>query len=131
MVYNQNDLNSFYSQAHGSIRKGLLNGLWTYWDNEGNLLETKNYNNGTISGEYTSYHNNGRKLSNGQVMGSNENGNMIMDGKWSFWNKDGSLIEEVEYSNGLRNGITKYFSAGEKHSAEILYQKEFHGRVNG
>ena len=46
-----------------------------------------------------------------------------MDGKWSFWNEDGLLIEEVEYSNGLRNGITKYFSADGKQSAEILYQK--------
>ena len=56
---------------------------------------------------------------------------MIKDGKWSFWNKDGSLIEEVEYSNGLRNGITKYFSADGKQNTEILYQKEIHGKVNG
>ena len=124
LVYGKEDtLNGIYSQAHGSIRKGLLNGLWTYWDNKGNLLESRNYNNGILSGAFSSYHISGQKLSSGRVIGSNNNGDIIMDGKWSFWNEDGLLIEEVDYSNGLRNGITKYLSPDGKQSAEILYQK--------
>ena len=67
LVYGKADtLNGIYSQAHGSIRKGLLNGLWTYWDNKGNLLESRNYNNGILSGAFSSYHISGHKLSSGQ-----------------------------------------------------------------
>ena len=61
----ENDLNSTYNRAHGSIRKGLLNGLWTFWDNEGNLLETKTFDYGQISGPFSSYYINGQKLSEG------------------------------------------------------------------
>ena len=117
----ENDLNSTYNRAHGSIRKGLLNGLWTFWDNEGNLLETKTFDYGQISGPFSSYYINGQKLSEGQVISSD--GDMIKNGKWLFWNQDGLLIEEVEFSNGIRDGITKYFSANGKKSAEILYQE--------
>ena len=119
----ENDLNSIHTQAHGSIRGGLLNGLWTFWDNEGNLLETKSYKYGLMSGPYSSYHSNGHKLSSGVVIGNDENGNAIMHGSWSFWNQDGLLIEKVEFANGIRNGITKYFSDDGKQSAEILYQE--------
>ena len=80
-------LENIYTQAHGSIRGGALNGLWTYWDNEGNLKETKNYTYGLVSGQYVSYHSKGHKLSSGQVMGVDENDNLIKDGLWYFWNE--------------------------------------------
>ena len=113
--------NSVYTQAHGSIRGGTLNGLWTYWDNEGNLLETKNYDYGILSGSYVKYHIRGHKLSEGTVDGLDEYGNMIKDGKWFIWTDDGLLLEEVHFSKGLKDGITKYYSPNGKQSATILY----------
>ena len=116
-------LENIYTQAHGSIRGGALNGLWTYWDNEGNLKETKNYTYGLVSGQYVSYHSKGHKLSSGQVMGVDENDNLIKDGLWYFWNENGLLNEEVEFSDGFRDGVTKYFSADGKQSAKISYKQ--------
>ena len=40
-----------------------------------------------------------------------------------FWNENGLLIEEVEFSDGLRDGVTKYFSADGKQSAKISYKQ--------
>ena len=56
-------------------------------------------------------------------MGVNENDNLIKDGLWYFWNENGLLIEEVEFSDGFRDGITKYFSADGKQSAKISYKQ--------
>ena len=119
-----NGKGKIYTQAHGSIRRGNLNGLWTYWDNDGNLIETKNYDYGVIKGKYTKYHSKGFKLIEGYVSDIDSQQNMTKKGKWYFWNNDGVLKEEVEYVNGLRDGITKYYSTTGKQSAEVVYHKD-------
>ncbi|MBA64803.1 MAG: hypothetical protein CMG55_03275 [Candidatus Marinimicrobia bacterium] len=119
-----NGLNKVYTQAHGSIRRGNLNGLWTYWDNDGNLLETKNYDYGIPMGQFIKYHPKGFKLIEGYVNGLDQDGKMIKEGKWYFWSNEGILHEEVEFVNGLRDGLTKYYSITGKQSAEIVYYND-------
>ena len=57
-------------------------------------------------------------------MGVDRNDNLVKDGLWSFWNDNGLLIEQVEFYNGLRDGVTKYFSADGKQNAKISYRQD-------
>ena len=115
-------LNMVYTQAHGAIRGGRLDGPWTYWDNNGLLSAKKHYDKGTPWGHYTTYHHLGHKLTDGTVKGFDDYGNLIKDGKWLFWDENGIIKEEVHYKDGKRQGLTTYFSMSGNESAKIIYQ---------
>ena len=84
-------LSTAYTQAHGAVRGGRLDGPWTYWDNDGLLSAKKYYDKGIPRGQYTTYHPLGRKLADGTVNGIDDYGNLIKDGKWLFWDENGIL----------------------------------------
>ena len=119
------NIDSFiYSKAHGAIRGGKLDGLWSYWGSSGQLLATKNYEDGAPFGKYNMYSENGIKIVDGFVKGLDNSGKIIKDGKWKFWDKNGRLKEQVKFLDGKREGLTVYFSITGKESAKILYQND-------
>jgi len=119
------NIDSFiYSKAHGAIRGGKLDGLWSYWGSSGQLLATKNYEDGAPFGKYNMYSENGIKIVDGIVKGLDKSGKIIKDGKWKFWDKNGRLKEQVKFLDGKREGLTVYFSITGKESAKILYQND-------
>ena len=116
-------LNMVYTQAHGAIRAGRLDGPWTYWDNNGLISAKRYYDKGVPWGQYTTYHSLGHKLTDGTVKGFDDYGNLIKDGKWLFWDENGILKEEVHYKDGIREGLTTYFSMTGNESAKIIYKR--------
>ena len=116
-------LNMVYTQAHGAIRAGRLDGPWTYWDNNGLISAKRYYDKGVPRGQYTTYHSLGHKLTDGTVKGFDDYGNLIKDGKWLFWDESGILKEEVHYKDGIREGLTTYFSMTGNESAKIIYKR--------
>ena len=118
-------LNTVYTQAHGAIRSGKLDGPWTFWDNDGLLSAKKHYDKGIPRGQYTTYHPMGHKLADGVVSGLDDYRNLIKDGKWLFWDEEGILKEEIHYKNGKREGLTTYFSMTGNESAKIIYKDNY------
>ena len=119
-----NGTSTVYTQAHGVIRNGKLDGSWTFWDNNGYLAAKKEFDNGIQKGHSTTYHPKGHKLTDGLVSGFDDYGNLIKDGKWLFWNESGIIKEEVNFNNGKRQGLTTYFSSTGKESAKIIYKDD-------
>tara|TARA_Y100001934_G_C12378759_1_gene790926 strand:- start:1992 stop:4079 length:2088 start_codon:yes stop_codon:yes gene_type:complete len=115
-------LTTVYTQAHGAIRSGKLDGPWTYWNNDGLLSAKKHYDKGIPWGQYTTYHPLGHKLADGIVKGLDDYRNLIKDGKWLFWDEQGILKEEVHYKDGKREGLSTYFSITGNQSAKIIYK---------
>ena len=116
--------NIVYIQAHGAIRSGRLDGPWIFWDREGLLSSKKYYDKGIPSGQYTTYHPAGYKLTDGTVAGIDDYGNLIKDGKWIFWDENGTIKEEVHFNKGKREGLTTYFSKSGNESAKIVYKDD-------
>ena len=116
--------NTVYTQAHGAIRNGKLDGAWTFWDNDGLLSAKKHYDGGIPRGQYTTYHPSGHKLADGIVKGLDNYRNLVKDGKWLFWDEKGTLKEEVHYKNGRREGLTTYYSLTGNESAKIQYKED-------
>ena len=117
-------LSKIYTQAHGSIRDGKLDGTWTYWDNDGMISAKRNYDMGLPMGQFVTYHPLGHKLTEGTMKGLDEYGNMVKHGKWLFWGDDGLLKEEVYFKNGRRDGPTTYYSITGNESAKITYKDD-------
>ncbi len=113
-----------YTQAHGAIRNGKLDGPWTYWDGQGLISAKRHYDQGILWGQLTKYHSLGHKLADGVVKGLDDYGNLIKDGKWLFWNNQGILNEEVHYKDGKREGLTTCFSLTGNESAKIIYKND-------
>ena len=114
--------NLIYSKAHGAIRGGKLDGPWSFWGSNGQLLSTKNYENGVPFGRYSTYSENGLKIIDGVVKGIDKSGKIVRDGEWKFWDSKGRLKEEVAFVDGKREGLTTYYSVNGKESAKILYK---------
>lgn len=119
-----NNDDKVYNKAHGAIRGGKLDGPWLYWNNDGQLILLKNFENGEPFGRFVSYYENGNIMSDGLVRGSDNSGNKLRDGKWTFWDKNGVLREVVQFNEGRREGLTKYFSITGKESAKIQYEND-------
>ena len=117
-------LTNVYTQAHGVIRGGKLDGLWTFWDNKGYLSAKKQYDKGVPWGQHTKYHSSGNKLADGNVKGYDDYGDLIRDGKWLFWDEAGILKEEVHFKDGRRDGLTIYFSLTGNENAKIIYKDD-------
>jgi len=117
-----NGLKKIQTQAHGTIKEGRLDGLWTFWNDNGYLSSKQYYKKGSPEGQYTSYSLSGKKNEDGLVKGLDNFGNLIKEGKWIFWNEQGILKEEVNFEDGIREGLTTYFSSTGNENAKIIYK---------
>ena len=118
-----NDSLSSFTSAHGSIRDGVLDGLWTFWYENGFISSKKYFKKGSPYGKITTYHEkSGKKIEDGIVKGYDDYGNLIKDGKWMFFDSTGVLKEEVLYDNGVREGLTTLFSSSGNQKSKLNYK---------
>lgn len=119
-----NDSLISYTAAHGSIKNGSLEGLWTFWNTNGNLASKQFYKNGSPNGMHTSYHpSTGKKIEYGLIVGYDDFGKIKRDGKWIIQDSTGLLLEEITYHNGKRHGLTTLFSPNGNQNAKIIYNE--------
>ncbi|NMH28528.1 toxin-antitoxin system YwqK family antitoxin [Flavobacterium silvaticum] len=84
-------------------KKGLPDGLWKNWFENGKLHEMRWFSNGSKTGDYTVYWENGTKKQQCHF----EKGEY--DGSYSEWNSNGKLIRQMHYKNGYEKGSQKLF----------------------
>lgn len=75
----------------GELHNGFRNGVWSAWDENGNLLTNGTYVDGVDQGLKTVYYLNGNKRYEGQ-MKSNKR-----VGVWKFWDEKGKFLKEIDY----------------------------------
>ena len=85
------------------------------YDDEGFLKSVISYKGDVPHGTATYYYKNGKIERKGQW----KNGQM--DGKWEFFCKDGQKNEEINFTNGLRNGLRKTLGCGSYTMHEYHY----------
>ena len=96
----------------GWIKKGLKDGKWTEWYNNGNKKLSLNYRNGLMNGQYTKWNENGNKLVEGNFV--NGDGTNILekrkendtptngrDGTWTDYTENGKIERISEWKDGL------------------------------
>ncbi len=96
---------NFFSK--GKIEKGVTNGLWEYYFNNGNLHTRGKYKNGRRIGKWEFYKNDGKFLGYGIFDYDGE----IINGIDVLVNntKKGDLLELKSYSNRKLEGLQEYY----------------------
>lgn len=82
--------------------KAVLEGLWSYYDEVGNLIETGNLIDNNSTGNWQYFYNNKlvmeRNYSTGEKKEYYENGNIkfevFSDSSWNFFDESGNLIDQ-------------------------------------
>jgi len=96
-------------------RDDQATGIWTWWDRDGNLLRSVEYEYGVpvpLRGDslqeptYAFTQLNGRKTAEGLLKGEKPHG------KWVFWHPDGNPKAEGEYLTGIPHGRWVYYFPG-------------------
>ena len=87
-------------QQQGKISKGIQNGEWIeYWEN-GQLEGKRNYKNGKVEGEYLKYY------ENGQLKYKSNHKDGKQDGEWLYYYDNGQLQFKSNYKDGKKDGET-------------------------
>ena len=82
-----------------NYKAGILRGEQIFYFDNGQVKERRNFDeNGSFTGIFKSYYENGHLNSEGQY----ENGSM--DGKWKFFFKTGNIKDIIFYKNNVQNG---------------------------
>ncbi|MEO1033024.1 MAG: nicotinic acid mononucleotide adenyltransferase [Bacteroidota bacterium] len=72
---------------------------WYFHDN-GEIAQTGFYKNGKLTGQWTMYSEEGKRL----TLGTYRNGRRV--GKWLFWHLQNDVLTEVHYLNGKPKVVT-------------------------
>jgi antitoxin component YwqK of YwqJK toxin-antitoxin module len=95
-------------KLNGRYRKGLKNGKWKWWNEDGGLDSTGSYRNGLMHGQWKFYFSNGNLRGKGQYRdGDGGNPSELSGiplngryGKWTFWYENGQKRYERTYKDG-------------------------------
>ncbi len=121
--------NTFFTENGGKCEEshykaGILRGEQIFYYENGQVKERRNFDeNGSFTGVFKSYHDNGHLKSEGQY----ENG--AMDGKWKFFFKSGNIKEIIFYKNNVENGPFIEYHENGKIAAEGTYLNELENGV--
>ena len=105
-------------KLNGNYRKGLMNGKWTYYHENGQFHAQGRFIDGDGSnpsessgipfngrtGRWTSWHENGQKEAEGTYKGGKR------DGKWTSWFENGQKESEGTYKDGIEDGKWTYYT---------------------
>jgi len=83
----------------GTVVKGVPDGLWTGWYENGQKGFEGTFRNGLVNGKYTQWYNNGQKEGEGTFLNGRENG------LWTYWYENGQKMEEGTYKDGKKDGL--------------------------
>lgn len=78
----------------GSLKNGVKEGLWQYFDAAGRVVMEEHYKEGKLDGTFRSYYTNGLLLGHGHYADNKRHGKFII------FNEDGSLKETRIYDHG-------------------------------
>ncbi len=102
-----------------NYKAGVLRGEQIFYYENGQVRERRNFDeNGSFTGVFKSYFENGHLKSEGQY----ENG--AMDGKWKFFFNSGNIKEIIVYKNNTENGPFIEYHENGKIAAEGTYINE-------
>jgi len=86
--------NGRISEEGSYTEKGLKNGLWTYYFENGEKWLEENYSDGKKHGKTTEWYKSGKKMYVANYKYD------LPNGKWIIWNEDGQKISTQEYNEG-------------------------------
>ena len=112
----------YYNQ--GKIKNGLRDGKWTYWHENGQLSQERNYKDGNLVGQTNYYYYENAQIRreenwkypetvgkkdgkwtwwylNGQIQQKGNYKDGDQDGKWTYWHENGQLSQERNYKDGV------------------------------
>jgi antitoxin component YwqK of YwqJK toxin-antitoxin module len=121
--------NTFFAENGGkceesNYKAGVLRGEQIFYYENGQVKERRNFDeNGSFTGIFKSYFDNGHLKSEGQY----DNG--AMDGKWKFFFKSGNIKEIIFYKNNVENGAFIEYHENGKIAAEGTYLNELENGV--
>lgn len=102
-----------------NYKAGILRGEQIFYYENGQIKERRNFDvNGSFTGVFKSFFENGHLKSEGQY----ENG--AMNGKWKFFFKSGNIKEIIFYKNNVENGLFIEYHENGKIAAEGTYINE-------
>ena len=102
----------YYSR--GDIKKGLREGDWTYWKENGQRKKVKYYQEGEIVGGINFvYFDNGKIFEEIGYFGEKYSFGRNLDGEYNKWFENGQKLIEHNYNNGIPEGKwTSWFENG-------------------
>lgn len=92
----------------GYYKNSGKDSIWTWWYENGNLLQILHLSNGMLNGLATTWFENGKIKSEGNYNNNLENG------LWTFWYENGVKKIELETKDGNNHGkFTKWYENGQ------------------
>jgi antitoxin component YwqK of YwqJK toxin-antitoxin module len=127
--------------------RGKLDGKWQYFDDQGNIVASKNFSDGELDGLYSTYYVNGSRSKEFRIVDNKISGDIInfytcnqpysqirtndagqLEGTSKYFHSIGELSHSVEYVNDLIQGeLKKYYADGTLRQT-LNYDN---GRLNG
>jgi len=101
--------------------KGKREGMWEFYNEQGNLSETAEYLNGEVSGKNIVYFDNGRK----KIVTTYKNDEL--DGEYLLYNRNGALKQKKYFKEGKLEGVYETFHDV---GAELLESKALYENGN-
>jgi len=107
----------YYSR--GDIKKGLRDGNWEYWHENGHKERKANYKDGKLIGETEYFYH-----ETGQIKKEENYKDGKKNGKTTRWHENGQIESEENYKDGdLHGKLTGWYENGQK-EAEINYKDD-------
>jgi antitoxin component YwqK of YwqJK toxin-antitoxin module len=90
----------------------IVNGSYTEWYDNGQIKESKIYQNSKLNGIHSKWFSNG----NSEIVLNYKNGE-IVNGQYFYYDKDGNILKECNYNNGIL--ISEYLCAGKTRNGDF------------
>jgi len=117
----------------GNYSDGKRNGIWRFWDYNGNLRVTREYKDDSLIQDSNKWNdevmlkdgNQNLKISwykNGNISSQGKKIRYKEDGEWIYWYKDGMLMKKCNFKDSKLDGyFVEYFPNG-KVASEFNYK---------
>ena len=106
-------------RAEGQYNNGVRDGVWTYYDAQGNVQGQGTYKDGGMqNGLEITFHSNGQKKTEGMWT------NAQKDGRWMFYFRSGIKKEEGLYLNGKKTGVWREYDPSSFYALEKVFEED-------
>lgn len=106
-------------KSEGSMLGKKRVGTWKYYNPQGKLILTENYENNLLQGKRTVFY------TNDSIAELSEYKNGKLDGVTTRFSKDGIKLHEMSYQEGLLHGRTKFYEVNGDLKETGLYYKDY------
>ncbi|WP_164974328.1 toxin-antitoxin system YwqK family antitoxin [Filimonas effusa] len=106
-----------YVQSKGALINGKRNGLWTFYNEDGNVRSECLYYNDSLCGQSIAYFKaSGDTLSIGSYINGSE------DGEWRSFYGNNILARKAYYNKGEKIGIWEYYAEDGRVVRRVLHE---------